>query len=42
VISGVGAPIYDAAGNYLMPAINGELDPQTAMQDMQADLQDQL
>jgi multiple sugar transport system substrate-binding protein len=41
-ISGVGAPIYDAAGNYLMPAINGELDVTQAMTDMQADLQDQL
>jgi multiple sugar transport system substrate-binding protein len=41
-ISGVGAPIYDAAGNYLMPAINGELDVTQAMTDMQSDLQDQI
>lgn len=41
-ISGVGAPIYDAAGNYLLPAVHGELDVTEALTEMQADLQDQL
>ena len=41
-ITGVGSPLYDAAGNYLMPAINGEMDAEAAMMEMQADLQDQL
>jgi multiple sugar transport system substrate-binding protein len=40
-LTGVASPTYDAAGNYLAPAINGEIDPQTAMEDMQEDLQDQ-
>jgi multiple sugar transport system substrate-binding protein len=39
-LTGVASPTYDAAGNYLMPAINGEVDPQTAMEDMREDLQD--
>lgn len=41
VLAGVASPLYDAAGNYLMPAINGEYDPQAAMEDMRDDLQDQ-
>ncbi|WP_375451892.1 extracellular solute-binding protein [uncultured Devosia sp.] len=41
VLAGVASPIYDAAGNYLMPAINGEMDAQSAMEEMAADLQDQ-
>jgi multiple sugar transport system substrate-binding protein len=41
VLAGVASPLYDAAGNYLMPAINGEYDPQAAMEDMREDLQDQ-
>ena len=41
-LTGVASPAYDAAGNYLMPAINGELDAQTAMEDLREDLQDQV
>ncbi len=40
-LAGVASPVYDAAGNYLIPAINGEMDTQTAMEDLRADLQDQ-
>lgn len=42
VLAGVASPIYDAAGNYLMPAVNGEMDPQTAMEQMRDDLQGQV
>ena len=42
VLAGVASPVYDAAGNYLMPAINGEMEPQQAMEDMRDDLQDQV
>jgi len=40
-LAGVASPVYDAAGNYLMPAINGEIDPQTAMEEMRDDLNGQ-
>lgn len=40
-LAGVASPVYDAAGNYLMPAINGEFDAQQAMQDMADDLNSQ-
>jgi multiple sugar transport system substrate-binding protein len=40
-LAGVASPIYDAAGNYLMPAINGDLDPADAMSQMRDDLQAQ-
>ncbi len=42
VLAGVASPIYDAAGNFLMPAINGEMDPQSAMEQMRDDLQGQV
>lgn len=42
VLAGVASPVYDAAGNYLMPAINGEIDPQSAMEQMRDDLQNQV
>jgi multiple sugar transport system substrate-binding protein len=42
VLAGVASPVYDAAGNYLMPAINGEIDPQSAMEQMRDDLQGQV
>ncbi|MCX5570112.1 MULTISPECIES: ABC transporter substrate-binding protein [Kaistia] len=38
-IAGVASPVYDAAGNYLVPAINGEKDPKEAMTEMQEELQ---
>jgi len=40
-LAGVASPVYDAAGNYLLPAINGELDPQAAMEQMRDDLDGQ-
>jgi multiple sugar transport system substrate-binding protein len=40
-LAGVASPVYDAAGNYLMPAINGELDPKDAMEQMRDDLDGQ-
>lgn len=42
VLAGVASPIYDAAGNFLMPAVNGEMDPQSAMEQMRDDLQGQV
>lgn len=42
VLAGVASPVYDAAGNYLMPAINGEIDPQSAMEQLRDDLQGQV
>lgn len=41
VLAGVASPVYDAAGNYLNPAVNGEMDPADAMDDMKWDLDDQ-
>lgn len=41
VLAGVASPVYDAAGNFLMPAVNGEMDPKTAMTQMRDDLQGQ-
>jgi multiple sugar transport system substrate-binding protein len=41
-LAGVASPVYDAAGNYLMPAINGEMDAQSAMEQMRDDLQGQM
>ena len=42
VLAGVASPVYDAAGNFLMPAINGEMAPQAAMEGMRDDLQGQV
>ena len=42
VLAGVASPVYDAAGNYLMPAINGEMEPLAAMEEMRDDLQGQV
>jgi len=41
-LAGVASPVYDAAGNYLMPAVNGELEVQQAMEEMRDDLQGQV
>jgi len=41
VLAGVASPVYDAVANYISPAMNGELDPQEAIEEMKADLQDQ-
>jgi multiple sugar transport system substrate-binding protein len=42
VLAGVASPVYDAAGNFLMPAINGEMESQAAMEGMRDDLQGQM
>lgn len=41
VLAGVASPTSDAAGNFLMPAVNGEIDPQEAMEGMRDDLDSQ-
>jgi multiple sugar transport system substrate-binding protein len=40
-LAGVASPVYDAAGNYLMPGMNGDLDPAQAAQQLRDDLQGQ-
>ena len=40
-LAGVASPVYDAVANYISPAVNGELEPQEAIEEMKADLQDQ-
>lgn len=40
-LAGVASPVYDAAGNFLMPAVNGEMTAQEAMEGMRDDLQGQ-
>jgi multiple sugar transport system substrate-binding protein len=40
-LAGVASPVYDAAGNYMMPAVNGEMTAQEAMESMRDDLQGQ-
>jgi multiple sugar transport system substrate-binding protein len=42
VLAGVASPVYDAAGNFLMPAINGEMESQAAMEGMRDDLKGQM
>jgi multiple sugar transport system substrate-binding protein len=41
-LAGVASPVYDAAGNYIMPAMNGDMDPADAAQQMRDDLQGQV
>jgi multiple sugar transport system substrate-binding protein len=40
-LAGVASPVYDASGNYMMPAVNGEMTGQEAMEAMRDDLQGQ-
>lgn len=40
-LAGVASPVYDAVANYISPAMNGEIEPQDAIDEMKADLQDQ-
>ena len=40
-LAGVASPVYDAAGNFVVPAMNGELVPADAAKQMAEDLQDQ-
>src|SRR5271154_2991781 len=39
VLAGVASPVYDAAGNYVIPALNGEMAPADAATKMRDDLQ---
>ena len=41
-LAGVASPVYEAAGNFLMPSINGEKDAKDAMAGMRDDLQGQV
>ena len=38
-ITGVASPTYDAATNFLEPAVNGQMDPSSAVEQMQGDIQ---
>ena len=40
-LAGVASPVYDAAGNYMIPAMNGEIAPADAAKKMRDDLQGQ-
>ena len=40
-LAGVASPVYDAAGNYAMPAMNGEMAPDEAAKQLRDDLQGQ-
>ena len=40
-LAGVASPVYDAAGNYVVPAMNGEIAPADAAKQMAEDLQGQ-
>ena len=40
-LAGVASPVYDASGNFAMPAMNGEMDPADAAKQMRDDLQGQ-
>jgi multiple sugar transport system substrate-binding protein len=42
VIAGVGSPTYDAATNDIMPAVNGQIAADNALQSLQQDLEDDL
>ena len=39
IYAGVASPVYDASGNYVMPALNGEIAPADAAKKMRDDLQ---
>ena len=39
IYAGVASPVYDAAGNYMIPALNGEIAPADAAKKMRDDLQ---
>jgi len=41
-LAGVASPVYDAAGNYVLPAMNGDLAPADAASQMRDDLQGQV
>jgi multiple sugar transport system substrate-binding protein len=39
IYAGVASPVYDAAGNYMIPALNGEIAPAEAAKKIRDDLQ---
>ena len=39
--AGVASPVYDAAGNYMIPALNGEIVPEEAAKKIRDELQGQ-
>jgi multiple sugar transport system substrate-binding protein len=41
ILAGVASPVYDAVGNYMVPAINGEMESQSAIEELRDDLNDQ-
>ena len=41
-LAGVASPVYDAAGNYIMPAVNGDMSPEDAISQMADDLDFQV
>jgi multiple sugar transport system substrate-binding protein len=41
VLAGVASPVYDAAGNYVVPAMSGEIPPADAAKQIRDDLQGQ-
>jgi multiple sugar transport system substrate-binding protein len=41
VLAGVASPVYDAAGNYVVPAMSGEMSAADAAKQMRDDLQSQ-
>ena len=42
MLAGVASPVYDAAGNYIIPAMMGEMAPADAAKKMRDDLQGQV
>jgi multiple sugar transport system substrate-binding protein len=40
-LAGVASPVYDAAGNFVVPAMSGEIAPADAAKQMRDDLQGQ-
>ena len=39
IYAGVASPVYDASGNYMIPALNGEIAPTDAARKIRDDLQ---
>lgn len=41
-LAGVGGPIYEATQNFIVPALNGQLDPADAIEQMREELKSQM
>jgi multiple sugar transport system substrate-binding protein len=41
-IAGVASPVYEAAANFIMPAINGQMAPADAIKQLKDELQNDL